>query len=58
MNKTKQKGQPMKPKKADVYVTRMSDNLLAPKVYIAEIREFPNGTVAYGIHFVGQREAK
>ena len=54
----KQKDKPMKPKKADVYVTRMSDDLLAPKVYVAEIREFPNGGVSYGVQFLGQRAAK
>ena len=42
-------------------ITRLSDDLLAPKVYVAEIREPPFGLfglVEYRIAFVGQDEGR
>jgi hypothetical protein len=39
-------------------VTRLSDNLMAPKAWVAEIHEYAEGTVRYAVQFVGQDEGK
>ena len=44
------------PKRRSVEVTRLSDNLLAPKVFVAEIRNDHHEPVRYAIQFVGQDE--
>ena len=46
------------PKRGSIEVTRCSDNLLAPKEWVAEIRKHPGGKVEYAIQFVGQDEGK
>lgn len=39
-----------------VEVTRMSDNLLSPRVYVAEIRKHPDGRVVWAAQFGGRDE--
>jgi hypothetical protein len=43
--------------KNGIMVTRMSDNLMKPKVYVAEIRKYPDGRVSYGIQFAEDAKA-
>jgi hypothetical protein len=37
-------------------ITRLSDNLLAPKVYVAEIRQHSDGRVDWAIQFVNDAQ--
>jgi len=39
-------------------ITRLSDDLLNPKVYVAEIRRPPFGLAEYRIAFVGKDEGR
>jgi len=39
-------------------VIRMSDNLLAPKAWVAEIRKHPDGRVEWALQFVGKDEGR
>jgi hypothetical protein len=41
-----------------IEVTRLSDNLIAPKKWVAEIRKHPCGRVEFAVQFVGQDEGK
>jgi hypothetical protein len=46
------------PKRGSIEVTRSSDNLRDPKVWVAEIQKHPGGRVEYAIQFVGRDEGK
>jgi hypothetical protein len=48
----------MKKTLPSVGITRLSDNLIEPKVWVAEIRNHPGGKVEYAVQFVGQDEDK
>ena len=39
-----------------VEVIRLSDNLLKPDKWVAEIHKHPNGNVFYAVQFVGRDE--
>ena len=45
-------------KKPKVAFTRLSDNLLTPQVYVAEIRKWRDGFVEWTVQFVGRDEGK
>ena len=44
--------------KPRVTITRLSDNLLTPQVYVAEIRKWRDEFVEYAVQFVGRDEGK